>query len=171
MSSHKLMEKIKIMQQVLPLADGFNTTACPVLDMSEYQNVRFIIQFGVIASAADITFAVLACNDATPAQSAAAAFDYSYNTGVDKGNVQQAMVQNVTTLNLVVADGAASKLLLIECDGARLQKALGATYAVKGVQLTITENVNKTVAGAVVAELWDAKHCSKVQDLPVGTLV
>ena len=160
-----LMDNVKFIQSRLPLADGLNAGSTAVLDMREYDKVCFQISIGAVASGADVTFTVEACNDDTPDSTAASYFWYTVDT--DLGNSPAAKTR-ANTYNWTAADGAADTLILIETTAADLKTAAGSTFDLGGCRLTIVENANKTCAASITAILHPARHSGAVESMPAG---
>lgn len=142
-----LMEQLHFVKGLDPVADAFaSTVASDVVDMSGWFKCLFVVYAGVGATGSS-TFTVEACDDETPSNTTAIA----YQSRMILADDTEGAITARTTSGFIPTVGS-SKILLFEVDANDLA-ASGYRY----VRLKAVESVDSPVLGGILVILGEAK--------------
>jgi len=143
----------KLVKGLDPVADAFSGTVySDIVSMKNNNHVQFIIYKGV-GTTGTSTITVEACDDVTPANSEAIAFNYQAVTTGDTSGVYTA----ATTAGFATTAGS-SQLYKIEVDAEALLDS-GYSY----VRLKAVEVVASAVLGGILVNLTEPRYDEAVQ--------
>lgn len=142
-----LMEQLHFVKGLDPVADAFSgTVASDVVDMSGWYKCLFVVYVGV-GTTGTSTFTVEACDDTTPSNTSAIAYQ---SRMILSSDTEGAITARASTGFIPTA--GSSKILLFEVDANDLA-ASGYRY----VRLKAVESVNDPVLGGILVILGEAK--------------
>lgn len=143
-----LMEQFHFVKGLDPVADAFAATvASDVINMEGWYKVLFVVHVGVGATGTS-TFTVEACDDVTPSNTSAVAYQ---SRMILSGDTEGAITARATAG--FVPTAGSSKILLFEVDASALA-ASGYGF----VRLKAVEVVDSPVLGGILAILAEPRN-------------
>lgn len=147
------MERLKVVQALAPSADLYNgDPATDVILTTHYDRILFLL-FGV-ATTGTAVVTVEECDNVTPSNSTAIAFNYYSNTSGD--TFSAATSATASGFTTATSDTYIYAIEVLAQD---------LTQGYPGVRLVLTEGVDAAVVGAVVAVCGDARYMSAAEGM------
>lgn len=152
-----LSESTHIVTGIAPVADAFaGTVSSDVVNMEGCSGVRFIVHIGV-GTTGTSTLTVEACDDVTPSNTTAIAYNYKQITSGDTDVAFAA----ATTAGFTTTAGS-NKIIIIDVPASAIAST-GYGY----IRLKAVEVANDPVLGGVLIEQYGLRYAQSVTDTAI----